>query len=447
MLRRSWTAVASRCSPLVRHGSWVVTCASASFVGQFHRRLPRPAQQHTTQRDAASSRHYALYFYSSSYSSSLRRPQCVYRPPAEPSPARHRSEHDSAHDHAATSRRSRCDKPRLPRAADADTFNTLPHPPRHANAPQTMNDSDSSDSGSSSSFASSSTGSSSSAPPPPRKHRGRTSVLSPTSWFSITPPAHSASTYDFIPLHHHQRRSRRSPSPPSSDSSWSSSSGASPPPSPSRRRRRQATWLPSVPSLSWLPASTGRRTPQLALALLIPILGLLLASELRSQHNLRRAWAAEYTARAASHMPDARGRLDLAAFREGKLRAKRDGARAALEYDELHPDEERQLADAAADSWPSWWGSTDDVGRSPFDHVPTPQEPRRVLFLTSYDDYLERMNTHTYEIVDGEFSSRCAGDRCGALWAPLGRVCGCARRRGPMWHKSFARQRLARRRD
>ncbi|GHJ89456.1 hypothetical protein NliqN6_5858 [Naganishia liquefaciens] len=63
------------------------------------------------------------------------------------------------------------------------------------------------------------------------------------------------------------------------------------------------------------------------------------------------------------------------------------------------------------DGWSQWqddgqvsfWGDVDTVGPSPFDHVPKRikhDDTKRVLFLTDYHDYLERMNTHTYEIVD-----------------------------------------------
>lgn len=83
----------------------------------------------------------------------------------------------------------------------------------------------------------------------------------------------------------------------------------------------------------------------------------------------------------------------------------------------------------------SWWGSADVVGPSPFDYVPSDRgnlvthgkngkrKRKRVLFLTGgcsvgspplkpgltwgmladYKDYLERMNTNTYEVIDGEW--------------------------------------------
>jgi hypothetical protein len=93
----------------------------------------------------------------------------------------------------------------------------------------------------------------------------------------------------------------------------------------------------------------------------------------------------------------------------------------------------------ADDAWPGWWGT----GASPWDHIPVKGERKNLLFLTGelivrsrsvadgvdYNDYLERMNTHTYEIVDGElfledradcsgsapseYSGRCVGSRLG----------------------------------
>lgn len=73
-----------------------------------------------------------------------------------------------------------------------------------------------------------------------------------------------------------------------------------------------------------------------------------------------------------------------------------------------------------SDGQVSFWGNVDEVGPSPFDHVPKQLKDgngKRILFLTGelhtfqfypsdthaitdYHDYLERMNTHTYEIVD-----------------------------------------------
>jgi len=40
--------------------------------------------------------------------------------------------------------------------------------------------------------------------------------------------------------------------------------------------------------------------------------------------------------------------------------------------------------------WPDWWGSKDDKGRSPWDHVPGKLEggKKRVLFLTGMSIYI-----------------------------------------------------------
>ena len=46
---------------------------------------------------------------------------------------------------------------------------------------------------------------------------------------------------------------------------------------------------------------------------------------------------------------------------------------------------EVDLAKEVEDHWPDWWGSSDLVGRSPWDHVPVPvpeAQRKRVLFLT-----------------------------------------------------------------
>lgn len=50
----------------------------------------------------------------------------------------------------------------------------------------------------------------------------------------------------------------------------------------------------------------------------------------------------------------------------------------------------------------SWYGNSDVVGPSPYDFVPRPlqQDEQRVrlLFLLDFKDYLERMNSHSYEM-------------------------------------------------
>ncbi|BEJ14168.1 hypothetical protein CspHIS471_0313420 [Cutaneotrichosporon sp. HIS471] len=152
--------------------------------------------------------------------------------------------------------------------------------------------------------------------------------------------------------------------------------------SSSNRRRSRS------PALSRL----RRRGVLIALVIALPILALLIMDERHSQRVALASWAAELTARENAAYPDPRGRVDLAAWRN------RMAGRQNLEQElEL----ERRAVSDEDEEWPAWWGNADEVGPSPFDHVPSPLDgKRRILFLTAYDDYLQRMNTHTYEIVD-----------------------------------------------
>ena len=49
-----------------------------------------------------------------------------------------------------------------------------------------------------------------------------------------------------------------------------------------------------------------------------------------------------------------------------------------------------------------WYGNPKEVGPSPYDFVPRPlrtgERKIRVLFLLGFKDYLERMNSHSYEM-------------------------------------------------
>lgn len=49
-----------------------------------------------------------------------------------------------------------------------------------------------------------------------------------------------------------------------------------------------------------------------------------------------------------------------------------------------------------------WYGNASQVGRSPYDFVPRQLRPGerkfRLLFLLDFKDYLERMNSHSYEL-------------------------------------------------
>ncbi|ORX35459.1 hypothetical protein BD324DRAFT_632928 [Kockovaella imperatae] len=63
-------------------------------------------------------------------------------------------------------------------------------------------------------------------------------------------------------------------------------------------------------------------------------------------------------------------------------------------------DDEERLNAEVDSHWPAWWANADKVA-SPWDYKPRDREEQvRMLFLTDYKDYLERMNSHTYEIVD-----------------------------------------------
>lgn len=182
-----------------------------------------------------------------------------------------------------------------------------------------------------------------------------------------------------------------------SSSSSSSSSGKSAitlsPPTPPLSLPFLANSRTSSTSraLALVPAAT-RRLLLLACALALPILGLLLVTEMQHHDTLRAVYAAGLMARDGF----AHGSMDLAAWR---ARLSSDGENA---------------------DWPSWWGSSDDVGPSPFDHIPTELEgpKRRMLFLTDFTDYLERMNTHTYEIVDGEWQQNL-GAAARRFWPAL----------------------------
>lgn len=190
-----------------------------------------------------------------------------------------------------------------------------------------------------------------------------------------------------------------------------------------------------------------RRLFHLVLALSIPLFGLLLANEMRIsayRTRLQRGFGPLENRTGEWEAVDPDGvALSLVDFRVGYSKKRRrelledrnpNGAALRLwpspDGPEWSETDEATLSAGARQHWPAWWGSTDDVGASPYDHVPVPAngEKKRLLFLTSesrvqirsrdglapaggltssgYKDYLERMNTHTYEIVDGMSGSR-----------------------------------------
>jgi hypothetical protein len=86
--------------------------------------------------------------------------------------------------------------------------------------------------------------------------------------------------------------------------------------------------------------------------------------------------------------------LDLTGFRrsyEEQRRVNITAARLAERRSPRHAgskdlywtlEDEVVLQEEARDVWPDWWGSTDEVGPSPFDFQPQIHGTRRILFLT-----------------------------------------------------------------
>lgn len=158
------------------------------------------------------------------------------------------------------------------------------------------------------------------------------------------------------------------------------------------------------------------------------MLGLLLAGEVSTHEQLRVAHQGKGRLR---HLGDS-DHFDLKGLRIEHEQRRRadiieqrehvDGKGKRIRDEEgWSTDEEALLRKEAEDVWPEWWGCSAILGTSPFDYVPLnlQGERKRVLFLTGrcrsllsaygtdYTDYLERMNTHTYEIVDGASFNHC----------------------------------------
>ncbi|ADV22474.1 Hypothetical Protein CGB_E3050W [Cryptococcus gattii WM276] len=157
-----------------------------------------------------------------------------------------------------------------------------------------------------------------------------------------------------------------------------------------------------------------RRTTQLALAAGILVLGALLLSEFKNHNERQRQWNKEFPLQEWESKHSGDREVNLFALRadyESKRREEMLAERkhridsGSLDKEQFWTSQQDEaLQQEVSDKWPSWWGNPDVVGRSPFDHRPDPlpptREKRRFLMLTDYKDYLERMNTHTYEIVD-----------------------------------------------
>ncbi|WWC92732.1 uncharacterized protein L201_007691 [Kwoniella dendrophila CBS 6074] len=176
-----------------------------------------------------------------------------------------------------------------------------------------------------------------------------------------------------------------------------------------------------------------RKSSQLIMVFSILVVGLLLVSEVRS-HRLRKElwskaitlneWDIKYSTllNKETNLKNFRKeyefkrRLELKDQIEGKSTVinnvrKRSALELLNSVEEEEqgiwgPEQEEALQIEINNAWPKWWGNPDseEIGKSPFDHTPNPLRPgqakRRFMFLTDYNDYLERMNTHTYEIVD-----------------------------------------------
>nr|XP_019009410.1 uncharacterized protein I206_06059 [Kwoniella pini CBS 10737]OCF48191.1 hypothetical protein I206_06059 [Kwoniella pini CBS 10737] len=159
-----------------------------------------------------------------------------------------------------------------------------------------------------------------------------------------------------------------------------------------------------------------RKSTQMILTITIIIVCLLLVIEIKSHKKREELWLKnikldEWDIRNQNYHEsnlinfrkdyEFKKRLELLNDRNNK---KRNFVNLEKEEDIWGPKDEELLKLEVENKWPNWWGNPDIVGKSPFDHSPIPlavgQEKRRFMFLTDYKDYLERMNTHTYEIVD-----------------------------------------------
>ncbi|WVQ75041.1 hypothetical protein IAR50_004650 [Cryptococcus sp. DSM 104548] len=215
-------------------------------------------------------------------------------------------------------------------------------------------------------------------------------------------------------------RSSTSSNAPRSDSSSSSNTSLLPFYDDEKKRKPSLTQKASSRLLRTLGSSrrrssiplvslARRKTTQIAFAAGLLFFGALLYGEYREQNLRESLWTHELALQEWDIRHNNARDVSLVAFRselkakrrteelERKLEGPKEG-RAWTDWDEVRIQLESQ------DAWPSWWGNPDVVGQSPYDHRPVALRPgsekRRFLMLTDYKDYLERMNTHTYEIVD-----------------------------------------------
>lgn len=134
------------------------------------------------------------------------------------------------------------------------------------------------------------------------------------------------------------------------------------------------------------------RILQLVLALSIPVLGLLLANEIRINNHRTRLHESAPPERRTTEWEamdvDVRPQT-LAEMRTGYAKKRRKELEARMGSGWILPfwptpdvDYDEQ---AVQGWWPAWWGNRDEVGPSPYDHVPASAhgERKRLLFLTS----------------------------------------------------------------
>ncbi|WVN86840.1 uncharacterized protein L203_102014 [Cryptococcus depauperatus CBS 7841] len=157
---------------------------------------------------------------------------------------------------------------------------------------------------------------------------------------------------------------------------------------------------------------TKRKSTQLALVVGILVFGVLLFGEFKRHEERRNLWDQEFKLQERGIRHAADRHVNLAAFRtdyQQKRRAeileRRQAIASGVEGMQYWTtQDEDDMRRQVAEKWPDWWGNPDVVGESPFDYrpvsLPSWKEKKRFLMLTDYVDYLERMNTHTYEIVD-----------------------------------------------
>jgi hypothetical protein len=144
-----------------------------------------------------------------------------------------------------------------------------------------------------------------------------------------------------------------------------------------------------------------RRVIQLVLALSIPLLGLLLANELRIGADRLKLYANVTTASRThdwegldTHTPP----CEITELRRGYEKKRRrelvDAQAQAGSFlaglgagwrNWMDPTLDEGGESEVVDWWPEWWGGSDEVGASPYDYTPPPVvgEKKRVLFLTS----------------------------------------------------------------